>query len=52
MFGGEEGSYVREDSIGVAALYGGGGWLILLAGWMLFVSIFVVIEITRGFRLR
>nr|QIJ99531.1 NADH dehydrogenase subunit 6 [Ochotona thibetana] len=49
MFVGEEGSYVREDSMGVAALYGGGGWLMLLAGWMLFVSIFVVIEITRGF---
>nr|QIJ99380.1 NADH dehydrogenase subunit 6 [Ochotona roylei]QIJ99393.1 NADH dehydrogenase subunit 6 [Ochotona roylei] len=49
MFGGEEGGYVREDSMGVAALYGGGGWLMLLSGWMLFVSIFVVIEITRGF---
>lgn len=32
MFGGEEGGYVREDSIGVAALYGSGGWLMLLAG--------------------
>nr|QIJ99129.1 NADH dehydrogenase subunit 6 [Ochotona himalayana] len=49
LFGGEEGGYVREDSMGVAALYGGGGWLMLLAGWMLFVSIFVVIEVTRGF---
>nr|YP_010632252.1 NADH dehydrogenase subunit 6 [Ochotona thibetana]QIJ99557.1 NADH dehydrogenase subunit 6 [Ochotona thibetana]WBP62368.1 NADH dehydrogenase subunit 6 [Ochotona thibetana]WBP62407.1 NADH dehydrogenase subunit 6 [Ochotona thibetana]WBP62420.1 NADH dehydrogenase subunit 6 [Ochotona thibetana]WBP62472.1 NADH dehydrogenase subunit 6 [Ochotona thibetana] len=49
MFGGEESGYVREDSMGVAALYGSGGWLMLLAGWMLFVSIFVVIEITRGF---
>nr|WCD24566.1 NADH dehydrogenase subunit 6 [Ochotona rufescens] len=49
MFGGEEGGYVREDSMGVAALYGSGGWLMLLAGWMLFVSIFVVIEVTRGF---
>nr|QIJ99142.1 NADH dehydrogenase subunit 6 [Ochotona sp. WJ-2016f]QIJ99155.1 NADH dehydrogenase subunit 6 [Ochotona sp. WJ-2016f] len=49
MFGGEESGYIREDSMGVAALYGSGGWLMLLAGWMLFVSIFVVIEITRGF---
>nr|QIJ99194.1 NADH dehydrogenase subunit 6 [Ochotona hyperborea] len=49
VFGGEESGYVRGDSMGVAALYGSGGWLMLLAGWMLFVSIFVVIEITRGF---
>nr|QIJ99703.1 NADH dehydrogenase subunit 6 [Ochotona huangensis xunhuaensis] len=49
VFGGEESGYVREDSMGVAALYGSGGWLMLLAGWMLFVSIFIVIEVTRGF---
>nr|YP_009542286.1 NADH dehydrogenase subunit 6 [Ochotona koslowi]YP_011004837.1 NADH dehydrogenase subunit 6 [Ochotona gloveri]AYU56859.1 NADH dehydrogenase subunit 6 [Ochotona koslowi]QIJ99090.1 NADH dehydrogenase subunit 6 [Ochotona gloveri]QIJ99103.1 NADH dehydrogenase subunit 6 [Ochotona gloveri]QIJ99116.1 NADH dehydrogenase subunit 6 [Ochotona gloveri]WAL35467.1 NADH dehydrogenase subunit 6 [Ochotona gloveri] len=49
LFGGEEGGYVREDSMGVASLYGSGGWFMLLAGWMLFVSIFIVIEITRGF---
>nr|QIJ98986.1 NADH dehydrogenase subunit 6 [Ochotona sp. WJ-2016e] len=49
VFGGEECGYIREDSMGVAALYGSGGWLMLLAGWMLFVSIFIVIEVTRGF---
>nr|NP_149459.1 NADH dehydrogenase subunit 6 [Ochotona collaris]AAK71080.1 NADH dehydrogenase subunit 6 [Ochotona collaris] len=49
VFGGEEGGMFGKDSMGVAALYGSGGWLMLLAGWMLFVSIFVVIEITRGF---
>nr|QIJ99328.1 NADH dehydrogenase subunit 6 [Ochotona pusilla] len=49
VFGGEEGGYIREDSMGVAALYGSGAWLMLLAGWMLFISIFIVIEVTRGF---
>nr|YP_010234552.1 NADH dehydrogenase subunit 6 [Spermophilus citellus]QTA72895.1 NADH dehydrogenase subunit 6 [Spermophilus citellus] len=39
---------VREDSMGVAAMYNYGSWLMVLAGWSLFVSIFIVIEITRG----
>nr|QLD22110.1 NADH dehydrogenase subunit 6 [Guerlinguetus aestuans] len=39
---------VREDSMGVAALYSYGSWLMVVAGWSLFVSIFIVIEITRG----
>nr|WDY83556.1 NADH dehydrogenase subunit 6 [Dendrogale murina] len=40
---------VREDSLGVASLYDYGRWLLVMAGWTLFVSIFIVIEITRGF---
>lgn len=48
IFEGDETGLVREDSIGVAALYSYGGWLIVVAGWSLFVSIFIVIEITRG----
>lgn len=39
---------VREDYAGGSALYSYGGWLVILAGWSLFVSIFIVIEITRG----
>nr|YP_009917603.1 NADH dehydrogenase subunit 6 [Muscardinus avellanarius]QLM00992.1 NADH dehydrogenase subunit 6 [Muscardinus avellanarius] len=39
---------IREDSMGVAALYSYGSWLMVVAGWSLFVSIFIVIEITRG----
>nr|QTA72882.1 NADH dehydrogenase subunit 6 [Muscardinus avellanarius] len=39
---------IREDSTGVAALYSCGSWLMVVAGWSLFVSIFIVIEITRG----
>nr|YP_009184359.1 NADH dehydrogenase subunit 6 [Cyclopes didactylus]ALO62402.1 NADH dehydrogenase subunit 6 [Cyclopes didactylus] len=43
-----DGEFVRGDYAGVSSLYDFGGWLVLLAGWALFVSIFIVIEITRG----
>nr|ALP86299.1 NADH dehydrogenase subunit 6 [Rubrisciurus rubriventer] len=39
---------IGEDSMGVAALYSYGSWLMVVAGWSLFVGIFIVIEITRG----
>nr|YP_010408195.1 NADH dehydrogenase subunit 6 [Brachylagus idahoensis]URF22706.1 NADH dehydrogenase subunit 6 [Brachylagus idahoensis] len=48
VFEGDEVELMREDCMGVAALYGYGGWLMVIAGWSLFVSIFIVIEITRG----
>nr|QAB45668.1 NADH dehydrogenase subunit 6 [Dremomys pernyi] len=48
MFDGDELGLIREDSMGVAALYSYGSWLMVVAGWSLFVSIFIVIEITRG----
>nr|WIA65304.1 NADH dehydrogenase subunit 6 [Tamiops mcclellandii mcclellandii]WIA65317.1 NADH dehydrogenase subunit 6 [Tamiops mcclellandii mcclellandii]WIA65330.1 NADH dehydrogenase subunit 6 [Tamiops mcclellandii mcclellandii]WIA65343.1 NADH dehydrogenase subunit 6 [Tamiops mcclellandii mcclellandii] len=48
MFDGDELGLIREDSMGVAALYSCGSWLMVVAGWSLFVSIFIVIEITRG----
>nr|QLD21889.1 NADH dehydrogenase subunit 6 [Syntheosciurus granatensis] len=48
MFEGDELGLVREDSMGVAALYSYGSWLMVVAGWSLFVGIFIVIEITRG----
>nr|YP_009332047.1 NADH dehydrogenase subunit 6 [Tamias rufus]APH07759.1 NADH dehydrogenase subunit 6 [Tamias rufus]APH07824.1 NADH dehydrogenase subunit 6 [Tamias rufus]APH08238.1 NADH dehydrogenase subunit 6 [Tamias rufus]APH08352.1 NADH dehydrogenase subunit 6 [Tamias rufus]APH08456.1 NADH dehydrogenase subunit 6 [Tamias rufus] len=46
--GGDELGLIREDSMGVAAMYSCGSWLMVVAGWSLFVSIFIVIEITRG----
>nr|QAB46164.1 NADH dehydrogenase subunit 6 [Callosciurus prevostii]QAB46190.1 NADH dehydrogenase subunit 6 [Callosciurus prevostii] len=48
MFEGDELGLIREDSMGVAALYSYGCWLTVVAGWSLFVGIFIVIEITRG----
>nr|QLD21915.1 NADH dehydrogenase subunit 6 [Syntheosciurus brochus] len=48
VFGSDELGLVREDSMGVAALYSYSSWLMVVAGWSLFVSIFIVIEITRG----
>nr|QAB45953.1 NADH dehydrogenase subunit 6 [Callosciurus albescens] len=48
VFEGDELGLIREDSVGVAALYSCGSWLMVVAGWSLFVSIFIVIEITRG----
>nr|UYI30597.1 NADH dehydrogenase subunit 6 [Hadrosciurus sp. 3 EFA-2022]UYI30610.1 NADH dehydrogenase subunit 6 [Hadrosciurus sp. 3 EFA-2022] len=48
VFDADELGLVREDSMGVAALYSYGSWLMVVAGWSLFVSIFIVIEITRG----
>lgn len=45
---GESGGYIGEDIAGVSAIYDFGWWLIVLAGWSLFVSIFIVIEIVRG----
>nr|BAT70737.1 NADH dehydrogenase subunit 6 [Lepus tibetanus pamirensis] len=48
IFEGDDVGLIREDSMGVAALYSYGSWLMVVAGWSLFVSIFIVIEITRG----
>nr|YP_009158951.1 NADH dehydrogenase subunit 6 [Eozapus setchuanus]AIG99665.1 NADH dehydrogenase subunit 6 [Eozapus setchuanus] len=48
VFTGDEGGFVAEDAIGVAALYSYGWWLVVVAGWALFVSVFIAIEITRG----
>nr|YP_009865055.1 NADH dehydrogenase subunit 6 [Sundasciurus hippurus]QKE47110.1 NADH dehydrogenase subunit 6 [Sundasciurus hippurus] len=48
VFESEELGLMGEDSMGVAALYSYGCWLTIVAGWSLFVSIFIVIEITRG----
>nr|YP_009412762.1 NADH dehydrogenase subunit 6 [Microcebus arnholdi]AIW63737.1 NADH dehydrogenase subunit 6 [Microcebus arnholdi] len=41
-------SVIREDSLGVSALYSYASWLMVAAGWALFVSVLIVIEIIRG----
>nr|AGM47643.1 NADH dehydrogenase subunit 6 [Perodicticus potto edwarsi] len=38
----------RVQSAGTGSLYSYGSWFLVMAGWSLFVSIFIVIEITRG----
>nr|WKD83301.1 NADH dehydrogenase subunit 6 [Loris lydekkerianus malabaricus] len=38
----------RVQSAGTGALYSYGNWFLVMAGWSLFVSIFIIIEITRG----
>nr|WJZ50794.1 NADH dehydrogenase subunit 6 [Tachyoryctes macrocephalus] len=42
----EEVELVAEDSLGVAAMYGEGGWVIVLVGWTLFASLFIVLRVT------
>nr|YP_008378889.1 NADH dehydrogenase subunit 6 [Avahi laniger]AGM47383.1 NADH dehydrogenase subunit 6 [Avahi laniger] len=39
---------VREDSLGVTALYGWTSWFIVIAAWSLLISVLIVIEIVRG----
>nr|YP_010574444.1 NADH dehydrogenase subunit 6 [Dipodomys spectabilis]UZH94538.1 NADH dehydrogenase subunit 6 [Dipodomys spectabilis] len=39
---------VREDSVGVGAMYSYGSWLMVVAGWSLFVGVFIIVEVTRG----
>nr|AIW64036.1 NADH dehydrogenase subunit 6 [Microcebus rufus] len=41
-------SVVREDSLGVSALYSYASWFMVAAGWALFISVLIVIEIIRG----
>nr|UPU97595.1 NADH dehydrogenase subunit 6 [Sicista betulina] len=48
IFDPEGGGYMGEDMIGVSAMYSCGGWLMVVAGWSLFVSVFIIMEIVRG----
>nr|AII98428.1 NADH dehydrogenase subunit 6 [Eulemur rubriventer]AII98454.1 NADH dehydrogenase subunit 6 [Eulemur rubriventer]AII98557.1 NADH dehydrogenase subunit 6 [Eulemur rubriventer]AII98966.1 NADH dehydrogenase subunit 6 [Eulemur rubriventer]AII99223.1 NADH dehydrogenase subunit 6 [Eulemur rubriventer] len=41
------GGVVREDCLGVASLYDSASWFAAVAGWSLFVSVLIVIEIIR-----
>nr|YP_009182349.1 NADH dehydrogenase subunit 6 [Bradypus variegatus]ALO62233.1 NADH dehydrogenase subunit 6 [Bradypus variegatus] len=48
VFGGGGEGLVRDDYVGVSSLYSYGVWFMVMAGWALFVSVFVVVEVTRG----
>nr|YP_010758121.1 NADH dehydrogenase subunit 6 [Elephantulus rupestris]WEW63431.1 NADH dehydrogenase subunit 6 [Elephantulus rupestris] len=48
MDGGLGGGAVRGDYAGSSFLYGQGGWLLMICAWILFVSIFIIIEVVRG----
>nr|CBJ55426.1 NADH dehydrogenase subunit 6 [Planigale sp. AJ-2010] len=39
---------VGQDWSGVSLLYGCGGWAMVLLGWILFITILIVLEIVRG----
>nr|BAG74823.1 NADH dehydrogenase subunit 6 [Xenotoca eiseni] len=43
-----EGSVLRGDIEGVAMMYSSGGFLLILGGWVLLLTLFVVLELTRG----
>nr|AIG23329.1 NADH dehydrogenase subunit 6 [Notoryctes caurinus] len=40
--------YVGGDYSGVSLLYGCGGWALVLLGWILFITIYIILEILRG----
>nr|AGZ18953.1 NADH dehydrogenase subunit 6 [Epicrionops cf. marmoratus UMMZ 190478] len=42
-------SLVRFDWGGVSVMYGLGGGMLLITGWVLLLTLFVVLELTRGF---
>nr|AAL79373.1 NADH dehydrogenase subunit 6 [Dugong dugon] len=48
VFGGEGEELIREDYVGGSSLYSYGCWFMVMSGWMLFISVFIVIEVTRG----
>nr|YP_010960611.1 NADH dehydrogenase subunit 6 [Bathytyphlops marionae]WNH38053.1 NADH dehydrogenase subunit 6 [Bathytyphlops marionae] len=39
---------VRGDVSGVALMYSSGGYMLVVCGWALLLSLFVVLELTRG----
>nr|QVT11309.1 NADH dehydrogenase subunit 6 [Eleutheronema rhadinum]UAT98238.1 NADH dehydrogenase subunit 6 [Eleutheronema rhadinum] len=41
-------SLFRADVGGVGAIYGSGGWLLAISVWVLLLTLFVVLEVTRG----
>lgn len=44
---GDFGVFTKE-SIGVAALYSYGNWLVVVTGWSLLIGVVIILEITRG----
>ncbi|AHY04275.1 NADH dehydrogenase subunit 6 (mitochondrion) [Poecilia reticulata] len=41
-------SVLRGDMVGVSVMYSSGGWLLVVGGWVLLLTLFVVLELTRG----
>nr|YP_010296113.1 NADH dehydrogenase subunit 6 [Pipa pipa]UMB51081.1 NADH dehydrogenase subunit 6 [Pipa pipa] len=39
---------VKGDWSGVSMLYGVGGWLLVVSGWVLLLTLFIVLEVSRG----
>nr|YP_009351948.1 NADH dehydrogenase subunit 6 [Myotis bechsteinii]AQM37969.1 NADH dehydrogenase subunit 6 [Myotis bechsteinii] len=39
---------LAKESMGVAALYSYGSWLVVITGWSLFIGVVIILEITRG----
>nr|YP_010133431.1 NADH dehydrogenase subunit 6 [Myotis petax]ALD15971.1 NADH dehydrogenase subunit 6 [Myotis petax]ALD15984.1 NADH dehydrogenase subunit 6 [Myotis petax]ALD15997.1 NADH dehydrogenase subunit 6 [Myotis petax]ALD16010.1 NADH dehydrogenase subunit 6 [Myotis petax] len=37
-----------KESMGVAALYSYGNWLVVVTGWSLLIGVVIILEITRG----
>nr|YP_010960243.1 NADH dehydrogenase subunit 6 [Rhogeessa alleni]WNG77870.1 NADH dehydrogenase subunit 6 [Rhogeessa alleni] len=44
---GDFGMFTKE-SVGVAALYSYGSWLVVVTGWSLLIGVVIILEITRG----
>jgi len=44
----EEVSMFRGDVAGVALMYSMGGGILVLSAWVLLLTLFVVLELTRG----
>nr|YP_007316803.1 NADH dehydrogenase subunit 6 [Lechriodus melanopyga]AEC33160.1 NADH dehydrogenase subunit 6 [Lechriodus melanopyga] len=42
------GDVVLTDWLGVSALFSEGGWVLLIVGWALLLTLFVVLEVVRG----
>nr|YP_009467028.1 NADH dehydrogenase subunit 6 [Exyrias puntang]APT69179.1 NADH dehydrogenase subunit 6 [Exyrias puntang] len=41
-------SVLRGDLAGVALMYAPGGWVLVIAAWVLLLTLFVVLEVVRG----
>nr|NP_944631.1 NADH dehydrogenase subunit 6 [Caperea marginata]BAD91796.1 NADH dehydrogenase subunit 6 [Caperea marginata]CAD87908.1 NADH6 protein [Caperea marginata] len=48
VYGTEDSGVFSEETTGIAALYSYGVWLVIVTGWSLFVSVVIIMEITRG----
>nr|ATO90350.1 NADH dehydrogenase subunit 6 [Eptesicus fuscus] len=40
--------FISQETVGVAALYSYGSWLVLVTGWSLLIGVVIILEITRG----